>query len=703
MGIRIGIDLGTSNSSVAYIDSATSKATVMKNRYDMTITPSVLAFLEDGTVLYGEDAKELQSQGFENTISFFKRYMGNDNYEVEFFGKVYSAVDLSAIFLRKLVEEAETQLGNSVEEVVITVPAYFKHKERMATMEAARLAGLKVKQIMNEPTAAALSYGIHGKQTEQTLLVYDLGGGTFDVTIAKVSKDTVSVIGIDGNHRLGGKEWDDAIARWALQQYNRQFTTEILEQDGLITKLLIDAEIAKKQLSVASSTTFSIGSGENKVSYLLTQRIFQEITQSLLELTSDCIKRLFRHSGMSWSEISGIILVGGATRMKMVREYLETITTVPILLGINPMEAVALGAAISANTVEKILPVVSEFLLGKKSVIEPSMEPEYKLLAVKKVEEVIAHSLGMISINERGDRYINSIIIKKNSRIPASETKPFVYYTKSEGNELEVYLVQGEEIDPLKCQIVGKYVFSNIACLPGSKSVIDVTYSYNRNGMIEVEATQREIHRKLEMRMEQVPEDLDWIRTNPEEAKQEEKVPEQRVIYVAIDLSGSMKGRPLVTAKNAIYHFVHELNLNFCKVGIIGFADRVKLILPPTNKLSVLESMIRGISLNYRELGYCNDSDPFYLIYDEFEKLAMEENVTIKNAIVLTDGMWTHPDRAIAASKKCHMADIDVIALGFGQARTGFLRQIASGVNLAKFTELEELKIQFSKIAQEMR
>lgn len=692
MGIRIGIDLGTSNSSVAYVNKETSKAEMIKNHYEKTVTPSVLAFLKDGTILYGEDAKELQAQGFANTISFFKRYMGDKNYEVEFEGKVYSARQLSGIFLKKLVEEARKETGEEIEEAVITVPAYFGHKERTATIEAASLAGIKVKQIMNEPTAAALAYGIHGKTSSQTVLIYDLGGGTFDVTVAKIMRDRVTVLGIDGNHRLGGKEWDDAIARWASRQYVKRFGKDFFSDENAMIKLMGDAETVKKKLSCASSASLTIGAGSEKVTYTLTENVFEELTKPLLELTFDCIHRLLKNIGIEWEELSGIILVGGATRMKMVRRYLEEMTEVPILSGINAMEAVAIGAAIKANTDEdgntineRLLPV-----------------PEYKILGAKRVEEAIAHSLGMVSINNQGDKYVNSILIPKNSQIPVSRTKPYLYYTKREENQLEVYLVQGEAVNPLECQIIGKYVVHDIPFLPGSKSVIDISYSYNGNGMVEVSAIQTETRRKLLVTVEEVPKDLDWISMSPQLHKSEEKIPGQRVIYVAIDLSGSMKGRPLLAAKNALYTFVHELNLSYCKVGIIVFADRVKRLLPPTDNLSVLERMIKGICLNYRELGYCNDADPFGMIYNEFDGMTQVE-AAFRNAIILTDGMWAYPEQAILAARKCHAADIDVIALGFGQARTGFLRNIASSANLAKFTEMEELTIQFSKIAQEMR
>ena len=203
MGIRVGIDLGTTFSSVARIDPVSGKPCVIKNGFGSSITPSVLCFEANGNILFGEDAKNMQAVGDTNAIAFFKRSMGKDLFSVEFFEKNYTATDLSSILLKKLKEEAEQQIGEKIESAVITVPAYFTHKERSATIEAGKRAGLDVIAIINEPTAAAFAYGLNEKDSEQTVLIYDLGGGTFDVTLAKINHDEISIIGSDGDHELG--------------------------------------------------------------------------------------------------------------------------------------------------------------------------------------------------------------------------------------------------------------------------------------------------------------------------------------------------------------------------------------------------------------------------------------------------------------------------------------------------------------------
>ncbi|MGN0180695.1 MAG: Hsp70 family protein, partial [Monoglobaceae bacterium] len=256
MGIRVGIDLGTTFSAVARIDPETGKPTVIKNSYGSAITPSVLCFQKNGNILFGEDAKNMQSVGDTNAIAFFKRSMGKDMFSVDILGKTYNATDLSAILLQKLKEEAEQQTGEKIDSAVITVPAYFTHKERAATIEAGERAGLNVIAIINEPTAAAFAYGLNDKKEEQTVLIYDLGGGTFDVTLAHIDQNEISILGSDGDHELGGKDWDDCIARYLAEEALEKFGVDLSEDPEAVASLLVTAENVKKQLT--SKNTVSV-------------------------------------------------------------------------------------------------------------------------------------------------------------------------------------------------------------------------------------------------------------------------------------------------------------------------------------------------------------------------------------------------------------------------------------------------------------
>ena len=248
MGIRVGIDLGTTFSAVARINPETGKPVVIKNSFGSAITPSVLCFEKNGNILFGEDAKNMQAIGDTNTAAFFKRSMGKDLYSVDFLGKSYSATDLSAILLKKLKEEAEQQIGDKIDSAVITVPAYFTHKERAATIEAGKKAGLDVIAIINEPTAAAFAYGLNKKDTEQTVLIYDLGGGTFDVTLARIASNEIDILGSDGDHELGGKDWDDCVARYLANEFDEKYGIDVSDDPEMVASLLVTAENVKKQL-----------------------------------------------------------------------------------------------------------------------------------------------------------------------------------------------------------------------------------------------------------------------------------------------------------------------------------------------------------------------------------------------------------------------------------------------------------------------
>ena len=349
MSIRVGIDLGTTFSAVARINEVSGKPEVIRNSFNSPITPSVLCFEENGNVLFGEDAKSMQGMGNTNAIAFFKRNMGNDRFCVEFFGKTYNATDLSAILLKSLVKEAEQSCGEKIDSAVITVPAYFTHKERQATIEAGKKAGLKVLSIINEPTAAAFAYGLNEKESEKTILIYDLGGGTFDVTIARIDKNKIDILGSDGNHELGGKDWDDCIAGYLAQRFYEEHGIDLGENEEKVASLLVTAESVKKQLTSKDEVTAQIVYKNIRSSITITEELFEDISDVLINLTKDLTDNLIKSIGLSWSDITGVILVGGSTRMRMIYNYVKNMSGKEPLFGVNVDEAVALGAAIRAN------------------------------------------------------------------------------------------------------------------------------------------------------------------------------------------------------------------------------------------------------------------------------------------------------------------------------------------------------------------
>lgn len=692
MGIRVGIDLGTTFSAVAMIDPSSGKPIVIKNSFGSAITPSVLYFERDGNVLFGEDAKNMQSVGDSNAVAFFKRSMGKDLFLVEICGKTYSATDLSTLLLRKLKEEAEQQTGETIDAAVITVPAYFRSKERAETILAGKKAGLEVIAVINEPTAAAFAYGLNDKREEQTVLIYDLGGGTFDVTLARINQNQITILGSDGDHELGGKDWDDCIARYIVSEFYEKYNKDLCEDPEMVASLLVTAENVKKQLTSKDKVSVPITYQDIRGTIEITEETFESISQFLIGTTRDVTQRLLDSLELSWNQLDGVILVGGSTRMKMIHNYVFEMSSMHPLGGVSVDEAVALGAAIRANiTVEGESVQNIGGLFGK---------PIAKGLAIqgaKAVTDVTAHSLGMISISPDGEKYINSIIIKKHTQIPTSNTQPFKLRTNAKHNELEVYVLQGENSSPLDNTIINKYVISKIERTTPPNSIIEVTYEYTVNGVIQVSAIQKETGQKLPISIESVPEDMSWTELSPKDHMSGGEIPSIDLM-LAIDLSGSMSGEPTKKAISAMDDFVRQMDSNNTRIGVIAFADTYKVVLQPTDDFKAVQKTISR--LENVDVGACNDAEPFTATYDVFNKRFSKDKNDVKYLVVLTDGCWSNTANAISAAKKCHKAGIEVMALGFGSADYVFLKKIASIDEFASITDISDLGSSFSKIAQ---
>lgn len=691
MGIRVGIDLGTTFSAVAKIDAGSGKPEIIKNSLNLPITPSVLCFEEKGRILFGEDAKAMQGMGNTNAFAFFKRNMGNDQFRIEVFNKTYSATDLSAIFLKKLVEEAENCSGEKIDSAVITVPAYFTHKERMATIEAGEKAGLNVLAIINEPTAAAFAYGLNKKDSEQTVLIYDLGGGTFDVTVARLNQDKIDILGSDGNHELGGKDWDDCIARYLSEQFYEKYGVDLSSDEEMVASLLVTAESMKKQLTVRDEVSVPIRYKDIQGTLNITEEVFEEISEFLLGATKDLTEDLLQSIGCSWADITGVILVGGSTRMRMIHKYVEAMSGKEPLSGVNVDEAVALGAAIRANIDDSGKTVQQSFmglLSGKKNV---------EVIGAKKVTDVTAHALGMIAISKDGESYENSVIIPKNSAIPVSMNRSYNFKTRAKNNELEVYVLQGAYRRPLDNIILDKYTISGIERTNSNTSVIEVSYQYNANGVVDVSAVQKETGKRLSVRIEKIPEDMSWTDGSPKD-QLSSSAPSEVEVLLAIDLSGSMSGSPVEKAKEAMEQFVRELGSENAKIGLLSFADKVRLVVKPTKNEKQVIQAIRSIHVG--EVGGGNSAEPFTDALSILKRRLFTKEDIARYLVVLTDGAWNNPTQAITKAKQCHAEGIEVIALGFGSAVKAFLESIASIDEFASLTDLSELSGSFSKIAQ---
>ena len=673
MGIRAGIDLGTTFSAVAYIEPGSGKAEIIENSFGSPTTPSVLYFEENGNVLFGEEAEPMKDAGDPNAVAFFKRSMGKDGFLTEIRGKTYNATDLSAIFLEKLAAEASRQLGEEISEAVITVPAYFTHKERKATVEAGKRAGLNVISIINEPTAAAFAYGINERGKKQTVLIYDLGGGTFDVTIARVDSERISIVGSDGDHDLGGKDWDDCIAGYLANEFYAKYGIDIREDELASQDVSAKSERVKKQLTSMDSVCVPMTCGNTRGEVFITQEIFEEISAYLLCSTRDVVDRLFLSVGMSWSDIDETILVGGSTRMRAVKKYVREMSGKEPAGGVDPDAAVALGAAIRANITPEgdAVPILRAG--GQKDI--PIIR------GAKAYNDVTAHSLGMISESEDGSRYINSTIIRKNTWIPASDTRPFAFVTDGEDSELLVYVLQGDFERPLDNVILNRYVITGME---------DIGETVIEDGVVEVSAYQRENGRELIADPREVPEDMSWTDGAPPK-----KHAEGMDIILCIDLSASMNGAPIREAKKAMTGFVNDMSAPNVRFGLIPFATKAVTVLSLTDNADIAKKRIESLAISF-DYGYGTEAQPFDEAMKEFEWSANR----LRYMVVLTDGVWEDTETALIAAEKCRKQGIEIMALGFGDADAGFLKSIASTDEFADLTDLSGLGVSFSKIAR---
>ena len=674
MELAVGIDLGTTFSAVATVDEF-GKPYLVKNGEMEYLTPSVISY-QHGEFIIGSEAKEYQALGEEGIAAFFKRNMGDRHFILQFGEQEYNAEDLSAILLTHLKKVAEKTLGNEVKKAVITVPAYFTNPQREATIQAGEKAGLQVLGILNEPTAAAIAYGM-SHEKNQTLLVYDLGGGTFDVTLIRYEEDGMTVLATDGDHELGGKNWDDRIVNDVALRFEESYADDPLKNHVTFNELLVLAERAKKQLSSREKVNFSVVHDGNKLRYELTRDHFDSLTQDLLERTQLLAERVLDNKELSWSQLDGVLLVGGSTRMPQVKEWVEKMSGKPVLTGINVDEAVALGAALTASQMTH---------LDKQA---------FKLPSKTSFSDVMSHSLGMVAENENRSKYVNSIIIPKNIPVPNEETRPFKLRTRPGDNQIEVYMTQGESDRPLDNEILGLYCFSGIEKIGSSnEAILDISYQYDENGMIQVKAIQQQINKILDLAIKPLPSDLSWMDEAPKDEVMDNF--EHLSVIFAIDLSGSMDGNPLEQAQKAAVGFIKQMDLSHSSVGLMSFANSVHLDLDLSQNFNQMQSEIKQWSIG-RSLGYGNSAQPFSEAYSLLESLPGHRII-----VVLTDGVWSHQDKAIREAHRCHELGIDVIAVGFGGADEQFLKEIASAEEDALMVDLHVLGSSLSKIGQEL-
>ncbi len=663
--MKVGIDLGTTYSAVARYDKETNKPIMINNSFGKEITPSVICFLDDGDILVGEDAKDMQSNGTGVNAAAFKRNMGDGSIVVSFNDKDYTAEDLSAMLLKHLIEDAERTTGEKIEEAVITVPAYFEDAQRTATKRAGESCGIKVPKIINEPTAAAISYG-YKHSADKTLLVYDLGGGTFDVTIVRITKGNIEVIGTNGNHILGGKDWDAAIVKYVCDKFYNEFDVD--PRDDLATKneLIVAAEGYKKTLSVAENVTIPVNYEGCSEKYTLSRDEFESMTEHLMNATKDVCEDLIDSLSMQWTDIDEILLCGGSTRMPGVAKFLKDFTGRDVVTHGDTDLAVAKGAAITAE-------LYSSNATGVRAAMQ--------------ITDVTAHSLGALAVSQDGKKYVNEIMIKRNSKVPQTVRKQFTLKNGNLTDKIEVYTLQGESRVPLDCNVLAKVVISGFYN-DGRGTVIDIEYNYDENGIVNIRAFQGD--EALNVKSEPVPEDIKWMGGDPHDRPTDVVIAKN--IAICVDLSRSMEGDPIEAAKDSIRRFIRTLQGEGTRFSIIGFGDKVKVIQELTDDPSILMTAIE--ELKVKMLGRGTDASPL-----DTARAVIGGQPGAGIIVVLTDGIWGKRENAVEQALGCRSSNITIIAVGLGEADTSFLRQIATVDDGALFTTIDKLGDTFGTIA----
>ena len=461
MGKIIGIDLGTTNSCVAVMEGG--QPTVIANTEGARTTPSVVAFTKTGERLVGEPAKRQAVTNAERTISSIKREMGTD-YRVTIDDKKYSPQEISAMILQKLKKDAEGYLGESVTEAVITVPAYFNDAQRQATKDAGKIAGLDVKRIINEPTAAALAYGLDNEK-EQKIMVYDLGGGTFDVSVIEIGDGVIEVLSTAGNNRLGGDDFDQKVTDWMIEEFKKAEGVDLSADKMALQRLKEAAEKAKKELSSATTTNINLpfitatAEGPKHFDMNLTRAKFDELTHDLVEKTAEPVRRALSDAGITASELGQVLLVGGSTRIPAVQDKVKQLTGKEPSKSLNPDECVALGASVQGG----------------------------KLAGDAGAGDILLLDVTPLSLSIETMGGIATRLIERNTTIPTKKSQIFSTAADNQ-TAVDINVVQGERQFAKDNKSLGQFRLDGIPPARRGVPQIEVTFDIDANGIVNVSA-----------------------------------------------------------------------------------------------------------------------------------------------------------------------------------------------------------------------
>lgn len=576
MGKIIGIDLGTTNSAVAVMEGG--DAVIIPNIEGNRTTPSVVAFTKDRERLVGETAKRQAITNPDRTVSSIKRHMGSD-FNVKIDSKTYTPQDISAMILQKLKSDAESYLGEKITEAVITVPAYFTDAQRQATKDAGRIAGLDVKRIVNEPTAAALAYGEDKDKDAQTVMVYDLGGGTFDVSILELSDGVFEVHATRGNNKLGGDDFDNRVIDYIAEEFKKENGIDLKADKMSLQRLKEAAEKAKKELSSTMSTNINLPfitasqAGPLHLNMDLTRAKFDELTADLVKMTEGPVKDALSDAGLSASDIDKVLLVGGSTRIPAVQECIKKLTGKQPQKDINPDECVALGAAIQGGVLSGD---VKDLLLL----------------------DVTPLSLGIETMGN-----ITTRLIERNTTIPTKKSQVFTTAADNQ-TSVEIHVLQGERQMAKDNVTLGRFTLDGIAPARRGVPQIEVTFDIDANGIVNVSAkdlgTGKEQHITI------------TSSTNLNEEEIEKKVKEAEM-YAQEDA----KKKDLIEAKNNADSIIYQSENTLKDVeGKISDADKTKI----EDAIKALKDVKDGEDLEAIKSKTEELTQAFYAISEEIYK-----------------------------------------------------------------------------------